>query len=187
MLEKTMSTKEQVELDNLHLKEALQYAERGWQDALALLQSKAEPQQGEQSVLEIRSLQNELDAAHKSMLQRTQQLSVFERRLSELKNSMDANMKELKGLLRYPGPSDEEVEAAKLQYPAELLHGLNQVEDAAFSALNQLGSQVKDVRRCADFIRVSSEPFDNGEPRPHPHKAVKKTATVTKKKVANKK
>ena len=178
-------TQNNVELENLHLKEALQYAQRGWQDALALLQSKPEPQQGQQSSLEIRSLQSELDAAHKSMLQRTQQLSIFEGRLAAMAHTMEAHVGELKAQLRFPDPSEEEIEAAKLQHPAELSHGLDHVEDKAFAALDALLSQVQEVRKCSEFIRVSAEPFDNGEPKPHRPVAGKKA--VTKKKVAAKK
>ena len=61
-----------MEVENLQLREALVYAEKGWRDALDLAREEKEKLPKYENSLEIRSLQLELDSIHRSLLRRRQ-------------------------------------------------------------------------------------------------------------------
>ena len=99
-----------VEVENLQLREALVYAERGWQDALDLARKEQEKARGDQNTLEISSLQLELDTVHKKMLGSRRKADDFREKLKGLSATLDSSMEELIDSLgfRKELPTEEE-------------------------------------------------------------------------------
>jgi hypothetical protein len=174
----------QMELENMHLKEAIQYAQRGWEDALQLLNKNPDIKQNEQSSLEIRSLQMELDALHKNMLTKSQHLSSFKDGMVQAIQILQSEIDEIKDFIRYPEPEEDPSIAPPME---ELIYGLDSNEEQVNKQLIALNKAVEQLGLCKDFIVTSSEPYDNGELKPHTHKAAASHKKATKKKVVAKK
>lgn len=169
-----------LELENLHLKEALAYAKRGWEDALLLLQKEEQGihvQQSLQAKLEIDSLQMELQAVHKRMLVGTQAADEFKDKLLKAAEALESQTEEIRSFVGCPLPvqPDDGVE--------ELSYGIEDREDVLNGYLQRVTKATGLLRDVGDFIKTSSAPHENGEAKPHLH-ATKKHGTVKKKKAA---
>ena len=100
-----------VEVENLQLREALVYAERGWREALDLARKEQEKARGDQNTLEINSLQLELDTVHKKMLRSRRKADEFREKLKGLSVTLDSSMEELIDSLEFRKelPTEEEM------------------------------------------------------------------------------
>jgi hypothetical protein len=84
-----------VEVENLQLREALVYAENGWREALALARKEQEKQRSDQNVMEIRSLQLELETVHKALYKsRTNEEQCIER-LKKCNSTLESSLEEI--------------------------------------------------------------------------------------------
>jgi len=98
------SSVHQLALENHQLREALLFAEKGWRDLLMMTKSRESKSTLElsarESVLEIKSLQHEVDMLQRQILKRKQDLEEFEQGLlytaSELEETVDRLMVLLK-------------------------------------------------------------------------------------------
>ncbi len=152
-----------LETENLHLKEALNFAKRGWEDALKLLsQSGTEGLRSEEQQLEIKSLQMELDSLHKNMLSRAQQASAHRIRILQSVNTLETRVIELGELIRCP---DSESEIAE-KMVEELSHGVDDADEQALEIIRKVDAKCNRLQVITDFIRASSLPYHNGESQP---------------------
>lgn len=90
-----------VEVENLQLREALVYAEQGWREALDLARKEQEKGRVEENVLEIKSLQLELQALHKTMLNNRREEDAGRERLQAATSSLEDILEELVDCLGY--------------------------------------------------------------------------------------
>ena len=84
-----------VEVENLQLREALVYAERGWREALDLARKEKEKLRTDQNALEISSLQLELDTVHKKMLASRRKADEVREKVNDTSIRLDNSMEEL--------------------------------------------------------------------------------------------
>lgn len=101
-----------VEVENLHLREALLFSEQGWREALDLVRKEREKQRRDQNILEINSLQLELDAVHKKILISSRKTDEFQEKLTVLSMNLNKSVEELIDSLDYRGsvgPSEDDM------------------------------------------------------------------------------
>lgn len=101
-----------VEVENLQLREALVYAERGWREALDLARKEQEKQRSDQNTLEISSLQLELDTVHKKMLGSQRKADEVREKVKGMSIRLDNGMEELIDIFSFRkdlGPVEDEV------------------------------------------------------------------------------
>jgi len=166
-----------LESENLLLKEAVNFAKRGWEDALLLLKKTgSETQRSEEQQLEIKSLQGELDTLHKSMFHRAQQSSLLRANILQAATALEARVLELGQLVRCP---DSEAEIAEKMIE-ELSYSADDAEDQLQDICRKLDAKCNRMHVISDFIRASSEAYDNGET---PKAARPGAKAVVKKKV----
>lgn len=192
-----------LEIENLHLREALSFAKRGWEDALVLLKntpsaaaaSSAYLREGE-NVLEISSLQLEIESLHKNMFQRAQQAAAFKTRLMQATNHLAAQVDDLAEMIKCPPNEGSGTEAAGSGNMVEELSyadGDADIDAQLLSYCTKVEANARRVASLAAFVKCSSEPYDNGEAgagtgagatgsKSKAAHATKKTATAVKKK-----
>ena len=169
-----------LQLENLHLKEALQFANRGWEDALSLLNKDSDIASGhrnEEATLEIESLQMELNAVHKSLLQRSQSLEKFNIRLMNTTNTLVTKTEELREFVKCPMIEKQSYD----DYDDSQETSLDDSELQMNAYLSKIENTVDLIDNIQSFIATSSEPYDNKEteepeePEEHIQKNKKKT------------
>ena len=181
-----MSHASELELQNLHLKEALQYAKRGWEDALALLNKEKEAAAGpsnNEAAMEISALQMEIDALHKSINTRAQGISTFKSRLMLATNTLISTVEDIRSLVKCPLP-EEDMDA---KFVEELSYGLDENEEQLNAYLGKVESSSELLNTVKEFISSSSEPYDNGEHNKHETGTGSKKGVLKKKKKETKK
>jgi hypothetical protein len=90
-----------VEVENLQLREALVYAEKGWREALDLARKEQEKGRADENVLEIKSLQLELQSVHKTVLHSRREEDAARERLRASTSSLEDILEELVDCLGY--------------------------------------------------------------------------------------
>ena len=111
-----------LEIENLHLKEALSFAKTGWEDALILLRKERESPTGEVGVLEIKSLEMELQTLHKSVLARHEMMNTFKENLNTLSSQCVERIDEIATYMNCPVNSMIKKEKEGEIEKEELLH-----------------------------------------------------------------
>ena len=174
----SINNKMSLESENLLLKEAVNFAKRGWEDALVLLnKTGSEGLRSEEQQLEIKSLQDELDTLHKNMFHRAEQSSVLRASIAQATAALEARVLELGDLVKCP---DSEAEIAE-KMVEELSYSVDDAEEQLQDICRKLDAKCNRLRVITDFIRASSAPYDNGE-----HKAARPVGAkgAVKKKVS---
>jgi hypothetical protein len=161
-----------LEIENLHLREALSFAKRGWEDALALLKNTTTPnatssylREGE-NVLEISSLQMELESLHKNMFQRAQQAAAFKTRLMQATNHLAAQIDDLAEMIKCPPIEGSGADAGGSASAVEELsyaEGDADIDEQLLLYCNKVEAHARRISSLSAFIKCSSEPYDNGE------------------------
>jgi hypothetical protein len=159
-----------LEIENLHLREALSFAKRGWEDALALLKNTPNAtssylREGE-NVLEISSLQMELDSLHKNMFHRAQQASAFKTRLMQVTNHLAAQVDDLAEMIKCPPTEGLGADAGGSGSMVEELsyaEGDADIDEQLLFYCAKVEAHALRVASLSAFIKRSSEPYDNGE------------------------
>jgi len=143
-----------LESENLLLKEAVNFAKRGWEDALILLnKTGSEAQRSEEQQLEIKSLQEELETLHKSMFHRAQQSFVLRVGIQQATTALEVRVLELGELVSCP---DSEAEIAE-KMVEELSYSADDAEEQLQDICRKLDAKCNRLRVITDFIRASSE------------------------------
>ena len=142
-----------LESENLLLKEAVNFAKRGWEDALVLLKKTgSEGQRNEEQQLEIKSLQDELNALHKNMLHRAEQSSVLRANIAQVTATLETRVLELGELVKCPSSEAEIAE----KIVEELSYSADDAEEQLQDICKQLDAKCNRLQVIIDFIRTSS-------------------------------
>ncbi len=165
-----LSVNSSLEIENSHLREALSYAKRGWEDALALLKntpnvSSSYLREGE-NVLEISSLQMELESLHKNMFQRAQQAAAFKTRLMQATNQLATQVDDLSEMIKCPpadGPGVDAGGSGSLVEELSYVEGDADIDEQLLLYCAKVEANARRIASLSAFIKCSSEPYDNGE------------------------
>jgi hypothetical protein len=142
-----------LESENLLLKEAVNFAKRGWEDALVLLKKTGgEGQRSEEQQLEIKSLQDELNALHKNMLHRAEQSSALRASIAQATAALEVRVMELGELVKCPASGEEIAE----KIVEELSYSADDAEEQLQDICRKLDAKCNRLQAITDFIRTSS-------------------------------
>ena len=148
-----LANKMSLESENLLLKEALNFAKRGWEDALALLnKTGSEGKRSEEQQMEIKSLQDELETLHRNMFRRAEQSSAMCVSLAQATAALEARVLDLGELVKCP---DSEAEIAE-KMVEELSYSADDVEEQLRDICKKLDAKCNRLHVITDFIRISS-------------------------------
>lgn len=141
----------QLELENKRLREALVFAERGWRDALAFVnnQTLATTQSRPEDLLEIKSLQYEVNMLQRQILKRAQMADEFQRALTRSTDELDQITDKLMVSLHAECPAVKTVYAPPLwtvEFPSDS-------EVSSSSQIMRLGRTLRRLQAVGDWVR----------------------------------
>lgn len=143
-----------LEAENVRLREALIFAERGWRDALSYASLAKETQQGPSSraedLLEIRSLQHEVNVLQRQILKRAQMADEFQRALSFSTDELEQSVDKLMIYLHAECPSSSSGSYAP---PVWTLDFPSDSEIFSSAHLVRLGKTLRRLQAVAEWVR----------------------------------
>lgn len=145
-----MASAQALEMENKRLRDALVYAERGWRDALQFATSVQMPKQGRpEDLLEIKSLQHEINVLQRHVLKRAQMADEFQRALTISSDELERITNQLMLLLHAEVPVGKTNYAPPLwtvDFPADS-------EVSSSTQLTRLGRQLRRLEAVAEWIK----------------------------------
>ena len=138
-------------LENKRLREALVFAERGWRDALSFVssQQQASAESKPEDVLEIRSLQHEINVLQRQVLKRAQMADEFQRALTFSADELEQVTNQLMVYLH------AEVPIGKTTYapPIWTVDFPSDSDVSSNSQLTRLGRMLRKLQAVSDWVK----------------------------------
>ena len=141
-------------LENKRLREALVFAERGWRDALSFVssQQQASAESKPEDVLEIRSLQHEINVLQRQVLKRAQMADEFQRALTFSADELEQVTNQLMVYLH------AEVPIGKTTYapPIWTVDFPSDSDVSSNSQLTRLGRMLRKLQAVSDWVKENN-------------------------------
>lgn len=145
-----------MEVENLQLREALVYAEKGWRDALDLAREEKDKLPKYENSLEIRSLQLELDSVHRSLLRRRQNADVLDASLQATTGKLEECVLQLVNTLGHHeaifGVEDKEDKDKEEYRKEQEKENYEDEEDMRRSCLEKMDAHITHVEALHKLI-----------------------------------
>jgi hypothetical protein len=143
-----------LEAENRRLREALVFAERGWRDALSFVggQSGATQNSKPEDILEIKSLQHEINMLQRQIMKRAQMADEFQNALTFSAEELEQTTNQLMVQLH------AEVPIGKTHYapPLWTLDFPSDSEVASSTQLTHLGRLLRKLKAIVEWVKENS-------------------------------